>query len=219
MPEKFPSQNHRDRIYELTAGRIQRGEIGPGDRLVDTALATELGVSRMPVRDALMRLAAEGYLEPTTRGFILPSLDAAKVLEVFEIRRLLEPRAAARAAQNLTAPQLTHLTSACDQARQTLGSRDSALFFRACEAFRNCWLAAVPNQTLQVSIHRYLAQVQTVRLTTMRDPASQQVIVAAQDDLLAAFAAHDSVTAADRMLLYVIEGEIAFRRLAPGVGR
>lgn len=205
-------QSHRDRIHALLLQRIQTGGVGWQDRLVDTALAAELGVSRMPVRDALMRLAAEGYLVPTTRGFTLPALSGDEVLEVFELRRLLEPRAAAMAAQAMDGPRLARLTEAVDQARGTLESGDVALFYRASERFRGGWLDAVPNRTLVETIQRYLGQVQTVRLTTMRDPVSHGVIVEGQRDLLAAFAARDAVAAADRMLRFVIEGEQAFRR-------
>ena len=205
-------QNHRDRIHALLLQRIQTGGVGWQDRLVDTALATEMGVSRMPVRDALMRLAAEGYLVSTTRGFTLPNLSEADVLEVFELRRLLEPRAAAMAAQAMDAGRLALLAEAVSQARGTLESGDIPLFYHASERFRSGWLSAVPNRTLVETIQRYLAQVQTVRLSTMRDPVSHRVIVEGQRDLLSAFAAHDAVAAADRMLRFVVEGEQAFRR-------
>lgn len=211
-------QSHRDRIHGVLLQRIQTGGVGWQDRLVDVALAAEMGVSRMPVRDALMRLAAEGYLVPTTRGFTLPNLSAAEVLEVFELRRLLEPRAAAMAAQAMEAGRLGVLTEAVAQARGTLESGDIALFYHASERFRSGWLEAVPNRTLVETIQRYLAQVQTVRLTTMRDPVSHAVIVEGQRDLLAAFAARDAVAAADRMLRFVIEGEQAFRRAGGGRG-
>lgn len=206
-------QSHRDRIYDLLLTRIQNGEVGWQDRLVDTTLAADLGVSRMPVRDALLQLAAEGYLVATTRGFTLPSLTRDEVLEVFELRRLLEPRAAAMAAQAMTGAQLGVLSEAVEQAQSTLGSGDIPLFFRASERFRSGWLLMVPNHALVDTIRRYMAQVQTVRLTTMRDPVSHTVVIAGQRELLAAFAARDVVGASDRMLRFVVEGEQAFRRM------
>lgn len=205
-------QSHRDRIHALLLQRIQTGGVGWDDRLVDVALAAEMGVSRMPVRDALMRLAAEGYLVATTRGFTLPNLSEGEVLDVFELRRLLEPRAAAMAAQAMTDERHALLSDAVAQARGTLESGDVPLFYHASERFRSGWLAAVPNRMLVDTIQRYLAQVQTVRLTTMRDPVSHAVIVDGQRDLLAAFGRRDAVGAADRMLRFVIEGEQAFRR-------
>lgn len=207
-------QSHRDRIYDVLMTRIQRGEVGWEDRLIDTVIATELGVSRMPARDALMRLAAEGYLVPTTRGFTLPNLSRAEVLEVFELRRMLDPRAAAMAAQAMTPEVLADLTLAVAQTQGSLVSGDVPLFFHACEVYRNRWLDIVPNRVLVDTIRRYLVQVQTVRLTTMRDDATNRIIVEGQRDLLAAFQARDAVAASDRMLRFVIEGEQAFRAIA-----
>ncbi|GIX14410.1 MAG: hypothetical protein KatS3mg118_2369 [Paracoccaceae bacterium] len=205
--------SHKTRIYELYLGRIQRGEIGRGVRLVDTAIAAELGVSRMPVRDALMRLAHEGYLTATSRGFTLPDLGPATIREIFEIRRLLEPRAAALAAQALSPAGIAAMECALADARGTLDSGDITLFYRACEQFRSGWLSAVPNRELRETIRRCQAQVQAVRLATMADPPAQRIIVDGQSDLMDAFRRRDAVAAADRMLRFVLAAEETWRRL------
>ncbi|MCC5988161.1 MAG: GntR family transcriptional regulator [Pararhodobacter sp.] len=211
----MPRKSHRRRIYEDYLGRIQRGEIGRQERLVDTAIAAELGVSRMPVREALMQLAHEGYLEGTTRGFTLPSLTHEQVLEFFELRRLLEPRAVATATQALDAGSLAAMRDAVRDAESTLSSGDIMLFFRASEVFRNAWLAAVPNRELRQTIQRYLGQVQSVRMATMRDRPTHEIIVEGQRQLLDAFHRRDAVAAADRMLRFVLQAEESYLRLAP----
>lgn len=208
----MPRQSHRDRIYDLLVRRILQGEIDWDERLVDTALASDLGVSRMPVRDALMRLVAEGYLMPTTRGFTLPNLSVTEVLEVFELRRLLEPRAAGTAAQAMTETALADMTQALERVRQALDNGDTTALFGASETFRKTWLNCVPNQMLIETIRRYFPQVQKVRLTTMRDAETLSIILLGLSELLDAFAARDAIRASDRMLLFVIEGENAFRR-------
>lgn len=202
---------HSDHVYDLVAGRIQRGEVRQGERLVDVAIAADLGLSRMPVRDALMRLVHEGYLEQSTRGFLLPSLSPREVFEVFEIRRLLEPRAAAMAALAIGERQLRDMKAAIADAQETLENGDVPHFFRISERFRNGWLSAVPNLTLQQTIQRYLSQVQAVRLATMASRDTLKIIVAGQSDLLAALAQRDAVAASDHTLRFVIMGEIAYR--------
>lgn len=208
-------RKHSDRVYDLVVERIQRGDLGRDDRLVDVAMAADLGLSRMPVRDALMRLVHEGYLERSTRGFMLPSLSRREIIEVFEIRRLLEPRAAALAARVLTEERLRDMEAAVAEAVRTIETGDVPHFFRLSERFRNGWVSAVPNLTLQQTIQRYLAQVQAVRLATMGNRETLRVIVAGQRDLLAAFKARDSVAAADRILRFVIEGEAAYLAAVP----
>lgn len=208
--------SHRDAIYADYLARIQRGEIGRDARLVDTAIASDLGVSRMPVRDALMRLKHEGYLVSTTRGFMLPYLTPEEILEVFEIRRLLEPRAAAWAAQSLSATEIGILTKAVEDAEQALQTADMQLLYRASEAFRNCWISAVPNATLKQTVQRYLSQVQAVRMVTMRSATTRRVIVDGQKSLLDAFRRKDAIEAEKQMLRFVIAGENAF--LESGAG-
>src|SRR5690606_23291667 len=99
----------------------------------------ELGVSRMPARDALMRLAAEGYLVPTTRGFVLPRLTPGEILEVFELRRLLEPRAAALAAQAMRDDVVAVMEKAVADGAAAVAAGDGPGLFTASELFRNAW--------------------------------------------------------------------------------
>lgn len=214
----MPRLNHRQRIYDSIRSRILLGEIGPDDKLVDTVIAAELGVSRMPVREALMQLVSAGYLEGTTRGFALPRLGHERVLEIFLLRRLLEPRAAASAAQALTDEGIAGMSAAVEASAATLKSSNFEVFYRASEQFRDIWLSAVPNSELRSAIQRYSGQVQSVRLATMRDPEAHLTIVAGQRDLLAAFASRDALAAADRILGFVVDAENSYLRLhaAPG---
>jgi DNA-binding GntR family transcriptional regulator len=208
----MPRLNHRQRIHDSIRSRILLGEIGPDDRLVDTAIAAELGVSRMPVREALMQLASAGYLEGTSRGFTLPRLGHARVMEIFLLRRLLEPRAAASAAQAIGDDAIARLRDAFEASAATLESSDFEAFYRASEQFRDIWLSAVPNCELRLAIQRYSGQVQSVRLATMRDPEAHLTIVAGQRDLLAAFTNRDALIAADRILGFVLDAETSYRR-------
>jgi len=203
-------QSTSGQIHDVLMGRIQRGELVPGVRLVDTAVAAEFGVSRMPARDALMRLAHEGYLEPTTRGFVLPRLDHREILEIFDLRRLLEPRAAALAAQAFTEAELSELGETLDDARSAMAEGDNERLFRACEIFRNGWIDAVPNESLRKALQRYMTQVQAVRLMTFADSANHPLIVEGNARLFEAFRRRDAVAASDRILRFVFDGEAAY---------
>ena len=211
--QKTSRQSHRDRIYETYLARIQRGEITTADRLVDVTIAEAEGVSRMPVRDALMRLVHEGYLATSTRGFVIPIWDRKDVLEVFEIRRMLDPRAAATATRHLDNAALERMKAAVADAGRTLETNDTPAFYRASEVFRNGWLACVPNGHLRSAINRYQAQVQAVRMVTMTDRVSHGVIVSGLAELLDAFMARDAIRVHDSMLNFVMAGEANYIRL------
>lgn len=206
-------RNIRQRVHEDIRTQILRGEIGPDTKLVDTAIAGELGVSRMPVREALMQLVSEGYLEGTSRGFALPSLSHEQILEFFVLRRLLEPYAAASAAQARTEQVIAAMQEAVSAIQATLTTRAFEPFFRACEHFRDSWLNAVPNTELRRTIQRYSGQVQSVRLSTMRDLDTKRTIIAGQLELLEAFKAKDALAASNCMSRFVMEGEKSYRTL------
>jgi DNA-binding GntR family transcriptional regulator len=84
----------RDQVYLELLQRIHRGDLPAGSRVRDARIAADLGVSRTPVREALLRLARDGVLEALAgRGFRVRPLDPEELLEVGTILGVLEPLA------------------------------------------------------------------------------------------------------------------------------
>src|SRR5512142_3106312 len=78
-------------VHQEVLNRIVRGEIAPGQRLRDTELADELGVSRTPVREALLRLEREGFIVAQKHlGFSVSGLAASDIREIYPLVRVLE---------------------------------------------------------------------------------------------------------------------------------
>jgi len=78
-------------VHQDILGHILRGRYAPGQRLKDTELAEELGVSRTPVREALLRLEREGFLSSQKHlGFSVKRMQESEILEVYPLVRLLE---------------------------------------------------------------------------------------------------------------------------------
>jgi DNA-binding GntR family transcriptional regulator len=202
--------SHRIRIHDALRVRLLQGEIAPGMRLVDHAIAAEMGVSRMPAREALMQLVSEGYLESTSRGFALPNLTPDRIAEVFVLRRLLEPHAVACVARDRTESLVADLRAALD-ATAAAGA-DVAAFHRGAEAFRNIWIGGVANAELRQAIQRYSGQVQSVRFATLPDPEARRTIVRGLDDLHSALAAGDGPRASDLMQRFIYDAEDTYRR-------
>ena len=76
----------REQVHRAIVGRILREDLAPGARISDSVLAQELGVSRTPVREALLRLEREGFLDVDVgRGFFVKPLSAGEVREVYPI--------------------------------------------------------------------------------------------------------------------------------------
>ena len=96
-----------DLVTEAIRSAIIEGRFEPGMTLVERRLADQLGVSKTPVREALIRLARSGLVDVTdNRGAVVRHLDGAALLEDYDVRLRLEPWAVERAVQN--APEQVH---------------------------------------------------------------------------------------------------------------
>jgi DNA-binding GntR family transcriptional regulator len=81
----------REQVHRAVVDRILREELAPGARISDSVMAQELGVSRTPVREALLRLEREGFLEVDMgRGFFVKPLAADEVRETYPVLWTLE---------------------------------------------------------------------------------------------------------------------------------
>jgi DNA-binding GntR family transcriptional regulator len=88
---------------------IISGDLADGSPLRQDALAEELGVSRIPVREALARLEAEGLVASSPhKGYVVTALSREEILELFELRSLLEPELLRAAIPQMTAADLEH---------------------------------------------------------------------------------------------------------------
>ncbi|WP_117194747.1 GntR family transcriptional regulator [Rhizobium terrae] len=205
-----PSDNLVDAIYSDLRLKLQRSMITPSDRLVDTDIAAANGSSRMPAREALLRLVSEGYLVGTTRGFAIRELSLEDISGLFEVRRQLEPRAAASAARDMTPAVEAELAAAMDRVEQALGENDIPALLAANVDFRNAWLKAVRNPHMAATISRFMDYFQSVRLGTFADGATAERYIDGLSRIHRAFLAHDPLMVQDRMTLFMFAAEEAY---------
>ncbi|MGI4855721.1 MAG: GntR family transcriptional regulator [Janthinobacterium lividum] len=196
-----------DTAYQEILERLQRGEIGPRDRVLDYEIAAEFECTRMPVRQALIRLVNEGYLVGTTRGFVTPVLTDVDVREIFELRRFLEPGAAAAAALALDNEQRLALGSANRKARRALEQHDVALMREANVTFRAIWLNAVQNSRLKSTILRFSDHSRQVRHATMLKPGTMKMIANGLQALLDSFNDKDAAGARAAVVAFIDDAE------------
>jgi DNA-binding GntR family transcriptional regulator len=101
---------------ELIREAIVDGRLEPGRRLKEEELARELGISRTPVREALLFLQAEGLVEATpNRGAMVRTHDAEDLDDLYQLRALLEGYAARRAALEVADRAVVELLASCDR--------------------------------------------------------------------------------------------------------
>jgi DNA-binding GntR family transcriptional regulator len=105
------------RVREQLQHAILEGVLKPGERLRAEALAQRYGTSRTPVREALLQLEAQGLVEvEPNRGAVVRPFERADLLDLYAVRALLEPAAAARAALRIAPQDIDRLEALCNDA-------------------------------------------------------------------------------------------------------
>ena len=112
-------------VYDAILDRIMSLQLPPGSKINIDSLAKEIGVSQTPVREALSRLEVEGLISKTHLiGYsAAPQLNRLQVENLFEIRLLLEPAGAAKAARHLTEEDLAVLNRLQGEMENLVGSQ------------------------------------------------------------------------------------------------
>lgn len=203
-----------DQIYQRIRFQLRAGTFAPGERLVESSLATQLAVSRSPVREALNRLAADGLLDLRSGGFYVTMPTAQDMAEIFEMRRLLEPSAARQVARAMTPALVDELKALSDRAHAADKAGDFAAYTDANYGFRATWVGQVPNRRLRETILRFDDQAGYVRRTTLvRDDARAEAL-ALLERFVAAFNARDEDAAAAATEAFIDGAERHYRDVA-----
>lgn len=152
-------------VTEALRDAILRGELKPGHRLAQVELSEELGVSRIPLRDALRRLEAEGLVEiDGRRGARVSSLSAGDVEEIYAMRKLLEAECARRAVGRLTDEQANRLVKLSEEMDRTADDPDKGAASR--KTFYSELYALADRPRMRATILQLRALVQRYHLLT-----------------------------------------------------
>jgi DNA-binding GntR family transcriptional regulator len=140
-------------VVETIREKILSGEIKAGQPLRQAALASELNVSRIPIREALLQLEAEGLVtfEPH-KGATATSLNVSQVDELFELRAMLESDLLASSIPNLSYEKLAEATTILEKLERALGTENAANKWSELNSnYHNClYSAAEKPQTLDL---------------------------------------------------------------------
>ncbi len=163
-----------ERVYVALRDSILAGLFDEDAQLIQESIADELEISRTPVREALFRLASEGYVRQNSgRGFFVASASPTDLAEIFQIRAILETEALQLGFDHFTA---THLQNLRDLQRATYEPEwVRAAYNESNRRFHFALCEPCPNRTLVGLIHdlweRPAMQLLThKRAATLRDP-------------------------------------------------
>ena len=185
----------REAAYEKLKRALTEGHLAPGARLSEPELAELLGVSRTPVREALMRLAQEGLVELLPgRGARVRALTPEEVREVYEVRGALEAEAARLAATRHAPADLAALAAAQAELEALPPGAQSAQ--TAADArFHAALVAAAKNRELERLFHQLDAKLALARRFSADENQSPKTL-AEHRAILKALKARDPEAAA-----------------------
>lgn len=161
MPETRTSRNAsplnlkslREQVYEHLRAAIQAGRLRPGAFLDQDRIAAELGTSRTPLRDALIQLETEGFVEILPRrGVVIRSLRLEDVRHLYEIIGALEGAALLSVAARLGPADLSRMRALNAEMEAALDASDFDAYYDRNLAFHEVFLAPSDNRELRRTV-------------------------------------------------------------------
>jgi DNA-binding GntR family transcriptional regulator len=185
----------REVIRDTLRTRIFEGHYAPGTRMVERDLATEFGVSRLPVREALRMLQQEGLItERATRGSVVAGLDEKDVDDLFQVRISLEVLACRLASERATPDDLDRLRALLDGAAEALALGNLTDAHRLNSEFHDELTTIADNQFLKTALEPLQGRMHWL----FRHVRSLPELLEEHRDLLAAIASGDPDRAAEQ---------------------
>jgi DNA-binding GntR family transcriptional regulator len=204
-----------EQVAERLRSRIFAHELPPGGWIDEQSLASEYGISRTPLREALKVLAAEGLvvLKPR-RGCYVTELSEQDIDEVFPVMALLEGRVAEEAARRATSADFAHLAAIHEELERHAATNDADRFFEANQRFHAALQTIAGNRYLAQLIDDARKVIKLTRRDSLRLEGRLKQSLAEHRAILEALRLKDADLAGQRMRDHLLSGRAALARLA-----
>ena len=182
MPEEFNMTVNeymplRDVVFYTLRQAILKGEMEPGERLMEIQLAKKLGVSRTPIREAIRKLELEGLvIMIPRRGAEVAGITEKALRDVLEVRRSLEELAIELAVARMKEDDIKALEAARIEFREALNTNDMIRIAQADEKFHDVIYAGTYNDKLVQLLNNLRDQIYRYRLEYIKDVGKRQIL-------------------------------------------
>ena len=168
----------RDVVFNTLRQAILRGELKPGERLMEIQLANKLGVSRTPIREAIRKLELEGLVLMIPRkGAEVAEITEKSLRDVLEVRRALEVLAVQLACEKVTNEEIRELERVAKEFQQVVNSSDITEIAEVDVCFHDIIYTATDNQKLIQLLNNLREQMYRYRVEYLkRDGVFPQLI-------------------------------------------
>lgn len=175
----------RDVVFHTLREAILKGELKPGERLMEMHLAEKLGVSRTPIREAIRMLEKEGLAVTIPRkGAQVAGMTEKDLQDVLEIRDALDGLAVAKACERMNEQAVAELTKAMHGFETAVKGKDVRKIVEADENFHNVIYKVTCNPTLENIIHNLREQMYRYRYEYVKDNADYAILIEEHEKIL-----------------------------------
>lgn len=181
-----------DWVYEELKNAIVELRLPPGEPLREASLADRLGVSKTPIREALTRLEREGLVETTSfKGAVVTGYSRQDLIEIYELRELLENMAVRAAAESMDAAARAQLSRIGRDSRKLARSGDTAKLTTLLTEFDALVFAQIHNGRIRALMENLQAHLTRIGQLTTVIPGRILASVDEHDKIIEAIGAHD----------------------------
>ena len=195
----------RDVVFNTLRQATLKGELKPGERLMEIQLANKLGVSRTPVREAIRKLELEGLVLMIPRkGAEVAEITRQDMEDVLEVRTALEELAVKDACDHITDAQLSELKKASNEFKKALlEGKDLVTCADADMHFHDVILSATNNRRLIQMLNNLSEQMYRYRMEYLKDERTHKTLIEEHDAIRRALKKHDKVKAGAAIRVHI----------------
>ena len=176
----------RDVVFNTLRQAILKGELEPGERLMEIQLAERLGVSRTPIREAIRKLELEGLVLMIPRkGAEVADITEKSLRDVLEVRKALEELAVQLACEKITQEELEELEKAGENFKKVLNrSKDITEVAEADVRFHDVIYMATDNQKLIHLLNKLREQMYRYRVEYLKNPDVHEQLIQEHEEIV-----------------------------------
>ena len=168
----------RDVVFNTLREAILRGDLKPGERLMEIQLASQLGVSRTPIREAIRMLEQEGLAVTMPRkGAEVAKMTLKGMEDVLEIRAALDELASQLACERMTEAQLVHLEERKDAFERSLKTGNVKAIAEADVNFHDVIYEATGNPKLVNMLNNLREQIYRYRIEYLKNADNYPILI------------------------------------------
>lgn len=194
----------RDVVFKTLRQAILRGELKPGERLMEIHLANRLGVSRTPIREAIRKLELEGLVNMVPRkGAEVANITEKSLKDVLEVRRALDALSIELACDRITEEAMEALREAKVAFEDATKTGDTAVIAKRDVEFHDIIIAAAGNERLTAMINNLAEQMYRYRFEYIKDAKNHQRIIEEHNMIFMSLSKKDKAAAANAVITHI----------------